>query len=104
MGSGKRPAADRAVRAEASGFHELDLRRALRVPELADVEVLRLAVDRFDPFPAEHDVRGCLHHPLASDDPLSVLREAALAEERLEHGSLRLLELEEQGIAVVASQ
>ena len=38
------------------------------------------------------------------DDPFSVLRETALAEERLEHRRLRLLELQEQWVAVVAAE
>ena len=45
-----------------------------------------------------------LHHPLALDDALPVLLELALAEERLEHRGLRLLELEEQRVAVVAAE
>src|SRR4051812_19707333 len=97
------PSADHSVRAEARGTHELDLRRALRIPELTDVEVLGFAVDGFDPLPAEHDVGGCLHHPLARNDSFSVLLETTLAQEGLEHRGLRLLELQEQWVAVVAS-
>ena len=85
MGSRERPAADSAVGLELAGIHHLDLRRALGVPELADVEVSLLAVDREDPLPPEHDVGRGLHHPLPLDDALPVLFELALAEERLEH-------------------
>ena len=45
-----------------------------------------------------------MHHPLAGDDPLAVLGEPALAQEGFEHRSLRLLELQEQRVAVVASK
>ena len=62
-----------------------------------------LAVDRGDPLPAEEDIGCGLHHPLPLDDALPVLLEPALAEERLEHRLLRLLELEEQRIGVVAA-
>ena len=69
----ERPAADPPVGLQRRGSIELDLGRALRVPELPDVEVLLLAVDRRDSLPAEHDVGRRLHHPLALDDPLPVL-------------------------------
>ena len=52
----------------------LDLRGALRIPELANVEVLRFAVDCLDSLPAQHDVGGCLHQPLAGDDSFAVLK------------------------------
>ncbi len=45
-----------------------------------------------------------MHHPLAGNDPLAVLGEPALAQEGFEHRSLRLLELQEQRVAVVASK
>ena len=54
--------------------------------------------------PAEHDVAGGLREPLALDDALAVLGERALAQERLEHRRLRLLELQEQRIVVVAAE
>ena len=41
----ERPAADLAVGGSARGGHRVDVGRALRVPELADVEVAPLAVD-----------------------------------------------------------
>ena len=41
---------------------------------------------------------------LACDDPFAVLRESTLSQEGLEHGSLRLLELKEQRVAVVPAQ
>ncbi len=101
MSSCERPAADSAVGLELGGIHHLDLRRAFGVPELADVEVPLYAVDRDDPLPPEHDVGRGLHHPLPLDDALPVLLELALAEKRLEHGRLCLLELEEERIGSV---
>ena len=84
--------------------HRLDQRRALAVPELAHVEVAAPAVQAVDPDPAEHDVAGGLRQSLALDDPLAVVVEGALAEERLEHRCLRLLELQEQRIALVTAE
>src|SRR6476659_2293353 len=100
----ERPAADSAVGLEPRGIHRLDLGRALGVPELADVEVPLLAVDRDDPLPPEHHVGRGLHHPLPLDYALPVLDELALAEKRFEHRCLRLLELEEERIGLVAAR
>src|SRR5262249_26306610 len=62
------------------------------------------AVEPGDALPAEQDVARRLHQALALDDALAVLVELALAEERLEHRGLRLLELEEQRVALVATE
>ena len=56
------------------------------------------------PDPAEHHVARGLHQPLALDHALAVVRELALAEERLEHRRLRLLHLQEQRVVVVAAE
>src|SRR4051794_28694117 len=85
-------------------LHEVDERRHLRVPQLADVEVALDAVDPFDLDPPEHDVARSLGQPLALDNPLAAVCELAAAEERLEHGRLRLLELQEQRIVVVTPE
>src|SRR3954447_21071697 len=103
MGSRERPATDACVGLHPWGIHQLHVGRSLCVPELPDVEVALLAVDRDDPFPPEHDVCCGLHHPLALDDALPVLLESAPSEERLEHRLLRLLELQEQRIVVVSA-
>ena len=82
----------------------VDERRGLRVPELADVEVALDAVRGVDLDPAEHDVARRLREALALDHPLAAVRELAVTEERLQDRRLGLLELEEQRIVVVAAE
>jgi hypothetical protein len=84
--------------------HQLDLHRALGVPELPDVEVPCFPVDRDDSLPPEHDVGRRLHHPLPFHYAPSMLAVLALPEERFEDGSLRFLELEEERVVLVAAQ
>ena len=52
----------------------------------------------FDVHPAEQDVARRLHQPLAGDHALAVVLVLALAEVRLEHRRLRLLDLQEQRV------
>ncbi len=98
-----RPAGARVGRHRAR-LHDVDERRRLRVPQLADVEVALDAVGGVDLDPAEHDVARRLRQALALDDPLAAVRELAAAEERLQHRRLGLLELEEQRVLVVAAE
>ena len=56
------------------------------------------AVESLDAQPAEEDVAGGLHQPLAGDDAPAVVGERALADEALEHRGLRLLRLQEQRV------
>ena len=100
----ERLAAELRVHRHRLRVHHLDQSRALAVPELAHVEVAAHAVIGRDPDPAEHDVAGGLRQSLALDDPLAVLGERALAQERLEHRCLRLLELQEQRVVLVAAE
>ena len=82
------------------GSDRFQVDRGLPVPELADVEVARAAVEALRVAdPAEEDVARGLHQPLALDDALAVVRVLALPEHRLEHRRLRLLDLEEERIA-----
>ena len=104
MALGERPAQASAYFAIVFGFIDLDRGRPLRVPELADVEVTLDAVGVGHTQPAEHDVARGLRQPLALDHPLAVLREHALAEERLEHRCFRLLDLEEERSGLVAAE
>jgi hypothetical protein len=71
--------------------------------ELPHVVVARLAVEALDAEPAQEDVAGCLHQPLADDHAPTVMTVHAHAHEPLEHRGLRFLRLQEQGVAVVAS-
>jgi hypothetical protein len=98
------PGADLAVGLERRRLHQLDFGRSLRVPELADIEVLGLPVDGDDALPAEQDVGRGLHQPLAFDDALPVLIELACAQEGLEHRGLRLFELEKERVVLVAAE
>src|SRR5262249_16035481 len=75
-----------------------------RVPELANVEVALDAVERGRAQPAEHDVARSLRQSLPFDDPLAVVAECALADERLEHRSLGLLRLQEERFIVIAAE
>src|SRR5262249_18648007 len=101
----ERPAAEPSVGEHRVRLHQLDDRRALRIPELPEVEVARLAVEPLlGVDPAEEDVARGLRQPLTLDHALAVVRELALAHERLEHRRLRLLRLQEQRIAAVAPE
>src|SRR5262245_62630440 len=83
MGARKRPAAEPRVLLQPCGAHEVDLGRALAVPELANVE---MAFDSIRPFavePAEKDVAGGLHESLAHDHPMPLMVVLARSGERL---------------------
>jgi hypothetical protein len=71
--------------------------------ELAHVVVAGYAVEALDPLPAQEDVRRRLHQPLSRDHALAVVRVGARAEETFEHRGLRLLDLQEQRVVLVAA-
>ena len=52
-------------------------------------------------LPAEEDVAGRLHQPLAGDDPLAAVVVLALADELLQHRRLGFLDLEEERVLIV---
>ena len=84
--------------------HRLDQRRALLVPELADVVV---ALDAVEPLvrtqPSMMSLAACISRwPSTTRWPCCWY--FARAEERLEHRRLGLLELQEQRIGVVAAE
>ena len=54
--------------------------------------------------PAQEDVAGRLHQPLAGDDAMGVVLVAALADVGLQDRRSGLLELQEERIAVVTAQ
>src|SRR4029453_18140027 len=100
VGQGERLAPGPPVAHLALGHGLVRIERTLPVPELADVEVAALPVlVADDPLPAEEDVADALHDPLAGDDPLALVGEAALADEAGEDRRLRLLHLQEEWIA-----
>ena len=103
MSASQREAARPRVDFEALGIQGLDLDRALSVPELAPVEVPRAAVHSHRRQPSEEDVAGRLHQPLAAHHALAVVLVAARARVWLQDRVVRLLELEEQRVVVVAT-
>src|SRR5260370_10462162 len=52
--------------------------------------------------PAQEDVAGGLHQALAGDDAVAVVAQPAATRKRLQNGSLRFLDLQEQGILGVS--
>src|SRR4051794_19777991 len=105
MGTCQGPTAELRVLEHSLRGHRLDLRRALPVPELPDVVVVRLAVDALlDREPAEKDVARRLHQPLPLDDPPALLLERALPREALEHRRLGLLDLQEERVLGVPAE
>jgi MFS family permease len=70
---GERPPAQPGVHLHAPGLHRPDVQGELPVPELADVEVPRLAVEARHPLPAKEDVAGCLHEALTGHHSLALV-------------------------------
>ena len=94
MRAGERPAAGSAIGGCARRDGCLERERAFPVLELADVEVAFLAVEAGAcVLPAEKDVAGGLHQPLAGDDALTAVAVLALPDELFEYRRLRLLDL-----------
>ena len=106
MGAGERPRAQSRVEGHVGRRHRGDVGRDLGVPELADVEVAHLEVLETERLsqPPQEDVAGGLHQPLALDHPPSLVGELGSAGEPLQHRTRRLLRLQEQRIARVASE
>src|SRR4051812_13991636 len=72
MRAGERPATHPAVAAQRGYVDRLDVDRALPIPQLADVEVADVAVERRSiADPTEKDVARGLHQSLAFHDPLA---------------------------------
>ena len=77
MGPRQGPAADPRVDLERRAGAIVSMSaRPLPVPELAHVEVAAAAVEADTGAPAEEDVAGRLHQPLALDHPLAVVAKA----------------------------
>jgi hypothetical protein len=102
VSAGQGPAADFGVDLEPRRGQLLDLDRALPVPELAHVEVTVAAVEADRHAPAEEDVPGRLHQPLAFDHAAPVVAVAARPGVGLEHRGFGLLRLQEERVFVVA--
>ncbi len=69
----QRPSTRPAVGVQARVAHRRQVHRRLPVPQLADVEVVLLAVEALAPLPAEEHVGHRLIHPLPADDALAVV-------------------------------
>ena len=85
VGAGERPAGGLRVEDETPRHDRVEVDGRFPVPELAAVEVARVAVEAGDPVPPEEDVAGRLHEPLALDDPPPVVLVPAVPEIGLQH-------------------
>src|SRR5436190_7296651 len=83
---------------EAAVAEALDAHGQLHIPQLAHIEV-----DGSNPGPAEKDIAGRLHEKLSADDSLGVTEIGTRPEVRLVHRRLRLLDLQEQRVALLTS-
>src|SRR5215207_6952216 len=97
--TGQRPAAEARIKGQILRRHALYLGRALHVSQLAPVEV----ASRWAAEPAEEDVARGLHEPLAGNDALSLVLVGTRRKVALKYRSSRLLDLEEQGVILVAA-
>src|SRR5262245_5611142 len=100
----ERPTAEPRILLQVGRRHGLDLRAALRIPELPYVEVTRNALGVRLADPAEEDVARGLDQPLALDDPLSVVGVCALAEVRLQDRACGLFRLHEERVVAIAAE
>ena len=96
MGERQRVAATLGKNVHPVGGERLDGKLDLDIAELADIVVTPLHALG----PAEKDVAGRLHEPVAVDDTLSVVREDAFPRIGLQDRGACLLELEDERIAV----
>ena len=71
MRPGQRPPAELAVQLHAVGLHPLDHRRSPSCRAAGARRSRGPAVDALDPVPAQEDVAGRLHEPLAGHDALA---------------------------------
>ena len=99
MGERERPAAPGGVELHLGAAEGLHADADLDVPQLADEEVALRALR-----PPEEHVAGGLHEPVAVDDALAVVGEDARAGVRLQHRGARLLDLEEEGVALAGHE
>src|SRR5215211_8083068 len=97
--TGQRPAAEARIKGQFLRRHALYLGRALHVSQLAPVEV----ASRRAAEPAEEDVARGLHEPLAGNDALSLVLVGTRRKWALKYRSSSLLDLEEQGVILVAA-
>jgi hypothetical protein len=104
VGAGERPAAYPPVDLHRGRQHALDDGRALAVAELTEVEVPGHPVDPLHPEPPEEDVARGLRQSLAGHDALAGVRVLARRQEALEDRLLRLLDLQEQRVLIVAAE
>ena len=105
MCAGQCPSARGAVDRQPVRQDCPDVDGNLPIPKLAHVEVRRQIVGfRLGVDPAEKDVARCLHEPLTFDDALAMGRDPASPEERFKDRRFRLLQLEEQRVAVIATE
>src|SRR5215213_6887466 len=94
----QRPAAEERIDYQLVGRHALAVSRAFHVFHLAPVEVASCRAAK----PAEEDVARGLHQPLAGHDAVPVVLVGAGLDVALQYRGTGLLDLEEQGVILVA--
>ena len=103
VGARQRPAARPGVGVEPRFGDSREIDRRLPVPELADVEIVLVAVEALASLPAEEDVGRRVGDSLAANDPFRVVGILARSQIGLEDRGLRLLRLQHQGILAAAT-
>src|SRR5580693_5401707 len=98
MGAREGPAAGACVRMQAPLVHRREVSRGLPVPQLANIEVVLLAVEALGALPAKEGVARGVGYPLALDDPLTVVLKLARTQIGLEYGGLCLLGLQHERV------
>src|ERR1044072_8205364 len=87
--AGQRGTAQLAEGPHSGRHHRLGFGDALPVPQLPYVELSSPPVDPLYPLPAEEDVTGGLHEPLAGDHALALRTVGAGAREGRQHRLIR---------------
>ena len=98
MRPGQRPATDPRVHSQLLRGQALYLRRCFHVSQLTPIKVAAACAAK----PAEEYVACGLNQPLAGNDAVPLVPVDALRKMRFQHRNLCFLDLEKQGIVLVA--
>ena len=104
VSAGEGRSADARVQHGSRHEQAVHVSASFPVLELAHVVVAGHAVEPLDALPAQEDVSRALHQPLPRYYAFAVVPVGALGQEALEHRGLRLLDLQEQRVVMVAAQ
>ena len=97
----QRASAEPGIIPERRVLHIGAEQRQTGILQLADIAVQIVAGIL---CPAQEHVADRLHHPLSCDHPLALVRVGARPGKGREHGLLRFLDLQQQGVAVRRGQ